>query len=98
MTIVVNNLTASIEGFCTVEDAEPLLDWLIKHPGGTVELKDCENLHTSVLQVLLIGKARMANWPADLELSEWTRAVLPVFELKKRIRKSSVKLEKAQGK
>jgi ribosome maturation factor RimP len=98
VTIVINNLGASLEGFCPVEDAEPLLDWLIKHPGGAVDLKDCENLHTSVLQVLMIGKAQLANPPAGLELSEWANVVLPAFEPKKRVRKSSVKLEKAQRK
>jgi|GEM_PF-1691236 hypothetical protein len=98
MPIVINKLTASIEGICTVEDAEPLLEWLITHPGGTVNLKDCENLHTSVLQVLLIGKAQMASSPVDLELSCWTDAVMPTIKIKKRNRKIPVKLEEAQGK
>jgi len=94
MPIVIDNSNASIVGICTVEDAEPVLEWLVKFPGGIVDLTECENLHTSVLQALLIGRARISKTPLNFELSEWIKAALPTQEIKKRVRKNSVKLEK----
>ncbi len=50
---------AALEDIVTVEDAETLLDWLKNQPKPGVNLSKCVHLHTAVLQVLLITRARI---------------------------------------
>ena len=76
MPVIVSETTASLEGICTVEDAEPLLQWLQAHPGGRVELTECVNLHSALLQTLLAGQAHTAGWPADANLRAWLEVAL----------------------
>ena len=76
MPVIVRKTTVSLQGVCTVEDAEPLLQWLLAHPGGKVQMKDCVNLHTAVLQTLLVGQAQCQSWPTDDNLCTWLEATL----------------------
>jgi hypothetical protein len=77
MPVIIRKTTASLQGVCTVEDAEPLLQWLLAHPGGKVQTKDCVNLHSAVLQTLLVGRAQCLGRPADANLCAWLDAALP---------------------
>ena len=76
MPVIVGKASASLQGVCTVEDAEPLVQWLLAHPGGNVEMKDCENLHSAVLQTLLAGQAKCVGWPAGAGLRAWLQAAM----------------------
>ena len=76
MPVIVRKTTVSLQGVCTIEDAEPLLQWLLTHPGGKVQLKDCVNLHSAVLQTLLVGQAQCQNWPSDANVRAWLEATL----------------------
>lgn len=60
----------------SVEDAEVLLEWLIKHPAGQVDLGACTHLHTANLQVLAAAQARISAWPENPALSQWLQATL----------------------
>jgi hypothetical protein len=42
-----------LEGACEVEDAEPLLALLQRHPGDAVDLGACTRAHGAVVQLLL---------------------------------------------
>ncbi len=60
----------------TVEDAEPLLEWLLRDPQGELDLSACTHLHAANLQVLMAAKAKIAAWPSDEPLANWLRAAL----------------------
>ena len=59
-----------------VEDAEVLLDWLLNHPDGPVDLGACDHLHAANLQVLMATRPRISAWPAHPGLANWLRHAL----------------------
>ncbi len=61
---------AVLEEVCTVEEAEPLLDWLRgADDARSVDLSACSHAHTAVIQVLLAAKPRVAAPPKDAVLA-----------------------------
>jgi len=59
---------------CTIEDAETLLEWLLDNPKGKINLKQCELLHTAVIQVLMAVRPSISAQPEQLALSETLQA------------------------
>ncbi|MFD2111375.1 hypothetical protein [Thiorhodococcus fuscus] len=59
-----------------VEDAETLLEWLIKHPRGRVNLSACTHLHAANLQVLMAARPKISAWPKNGALADWLKAAL----------------------
>jgi len=57
--------TIELAGRCGVEDAEALQGLLLEAPRSAVEWSDCQQLHSAVLQVLLIGKPRILGTPTN---------------------------------
>jgi hypothetical protein len=55
----------------SVEDAEGLLDWLIKNPKGKINLAACTHIHAANLQVLMSVKPTISNEPKDADLQKW---------------------------
>ena len=76
MTIQFMRSVACFKGVCAVEEAEPLLQWLQDQPRGKVNLKECEHVHTAVLQVMLAAKVMVTLPPEDAELAKWLIPVL----------------------
>jgi hypothetical protein len=74
MPVIPRKTMIVLEGICTVEDAEPLLEWLLAHPGGKVQMKTCTHLHCSVVQTLVVGQARRVGAPQDPNLCVWLEA------------------------
>jgi hypothetical protein len=68
---------AVLAGQVTVEEAEELLDWLVKHPLASIDLQALEHLHAANLQVLMAAKPRVAHWPSDPDIRQWLQAALP---------------------
>lgn len=66
----------SAEQLLSVEDAEPLLEWLLNHPRGKLDLSACEHLHAASLQVLMAARAKIAAWPRSQMLADWLSATL----------------------
>ena len=61
----------------TVEEAEPLLEWLQKKKqAAKVDLAECTHLHPSSLQVLMACRAIINAWPKDERLSVWLQSAL----------------------
>jgi hypothetical protein len=60
----------------SVEEAEPLLEWLQKKTAGKIDLAACSHLHPSSLQVLMACKATIHVWPKDDTLSLWLQSAL----------------------
>lgn len=69
MTISVANGEARLSGLCTVEDAEPLLEFFAGG-GDRVDLGECEHLHAAVLQLLLAARPAVTGTPAPF-VREW---------------------------
>jgi len=63
----------------TVQEAEPLLEWLQSqvapsHP--SIDLYACIHLHSANLQVLMAARPAVSRWPQDAYLAAWLRSAL----------------------
>lgn len=75
MTIERNGRTILLQGNCTVEDAETLLNQL--HEGAnTVDMSGCTLLHTACLQVLLAANVKLTGTPGNTKLAQWVAPAL----------------------
>ena len=50
---------------CTVEEAESLFAWLVAKPTRAVDASACVQMHTAVLQVLLLFTPKLTKMPTD---------------------------------
>ena len=71
MAIEYKKSLAVFTEFVGVEEAENLLQWLLKNPKGKINLAACEHIHAANLQVLMAIKPQVAAWPADEDLQRW---------------------------
>jgi hypothetical protein len=76
MPIDVSDNTLVARESLSVEEAEGLLDWLIQHPRGQLDLADCTHVHAANLQVLMAARPKIAAWPRRDALADWLRAAL----------------------
>lgn len=74
MPVQYSKQQAILSGICTVEEAEPLLEWLIAHPRGGVNIKEIEHLHMAVFQALLALRPPIMATP---ESTFFARHVMP---------------------
>ena len=72
--------TLVASGLLGVEDAEILLEWLLKHPRGRLDLAACTHLHAANLQVLMAARPKIAAWPRHEPLAGWLRTALTQTE------------------
>lgn len=56
--------TAALTGHCTVEEAEPVLAWLLANRQGRLDLSRCDHLHAAVLQVLMAVRPKISKYPS----------------------------------
>jgi hypothetical protein len=60
-----------LDGICPVEDAEPFLQLLQTLPAAEVDWRECCQLHTAVLQ-LILASGRAAIGPCgDAWVAQW---------------------------
>ena len=59
-----------LEGHCPVEDAETLTALLESEGGWTVELSQCRQVHTALVQALIRFRPAMRGAPDDAFLRE----------------------------
>lgn len=78
MTIEYTNSTAIFSDSVSVEEADGLLDWIMKNPKGKVDLTQCQHLHAANLQVLLVAKMPILALPEDHGLRIWFNAATEV--------------------
>lgn len=76
MNMQLNKKIAVLSDVITVEDAEPLLQWLQEHPKGRVDLSGCTHIHAASLQALMAARPAIAAWPADAGLAAWVKSAL----------------------
>lgn len=65
MPITYGDGLASLAGACTIEEAEPLLEWLRVTPESALDMSQCEAVHSAVAQLLLALAPRIAAPPPD---------------------------------
>jgi len=64
--------TLLLEGGCPSDDAEILLQHLTSSPTAKVDLRNCQSIHTAVIQVLLAAQPKLLGPPpADTPLWRW---------------------------
>jgi hypothetical protein len=68
------NGTITLDGDCSVEDAEPLLQMLLETPAARVDWTRCGHLHTAVVQVILAAKPALAGPCGDPWIRQWIPA------------------------
>ena len=76
MSMTLTQDMAVLVGQVTVEEAEELLEWLVKHPSASIDLKALEHLHAANLQVLMAAKPQIAQWPQNPDTQMWLQAAL----------------------
>ena len=76
MAIEYKKSLAVFTDFIGVEDAEALMEWLLKNPKGKLNLADCTHIHASSLQVLMAVKPTISAQPKDENLQIWLNAAL----------------------
>jgi len=65
-----------LEGTCSSEDAEILLQHIIATPAAQVDWRACEFAHTAVIQVLMAANPKLLGPPAGSGLRNWLSAIL----------------------
>ena len=68
---------ATLTGVVSVDDAEPLTNWLRATPAPRVSLASCTHLHTAALQALLAARPVLAAAPTEPFLARWVATLLP---------------------
>jgi hypothetical protein len=68
--------TIELEGTCSSDDAEPLMQHLLATPNPTVDWRGCEAAHTAVVQVLMAASPKLLGPPADVLLEKWVQPLL----------------------
>ena len=60
-----------LSGACPVEDAEPLLQLLQATPGAQCDWTRCNQLHTAVVQVILMARPALVGPCGDPWIEHW---------------------------
>lgn len=76
MSIEYEKEVAKLSGIVSVEEAEPLLEWLQTHPKGKVDLSGCKHVHAAILQVLMAAGSEIAAWPENPDFVTWLQGAL----------------------
>jgi hypothetical protein len=61
---------------CPAEDAEPLLELLQATPDAPVDWKQCDHLHTAVLQVIMAARPVLVGPCGDPWARQWVSSKL----------------------
>jgi hypothetical protein len=63
-----------LDGVCPVEDAEPLLQMLQSTPAAELDWRQCRQLHTAVLQLVLASGRTPIGPCGDAWVAQWLGA------------------------
>ncbi|EGW23319.1 hypothetical protein [Methylobacter tundripaludum] len=76
MAITYQKKVALFQDAVGAEEAEGLLEWLLKNPKSQLNFADCRHLHAANLQVMMAVKPVIAVWPKDAKLRTWLESAL----------------------
>lgn len=80
MGMDIHGNTMVINDILGVEEAESLLEWLLEHRDGQIDLSACNHLHAANLQVLMALRPRIAAWPDDPAFADWLKTAFDETE------------------
>ena len=64
MTVrLVGDTVIELDGVCSMEDADVLLQHLLAAPLAAIDWRCCDGAHTSVVQLMLVSKAELIGPP-----------------------------------
>ena len=63
--------TIVLDGGCSIEDAEPLLELLLATPQAPLDWTQCNYLHTVVVQVILAARPSFSGQCGDAWIRQW---------------------------
>jgi hypothetical protein len=72
-----DNGAIMLDGACPVEDAEPLLQLLQTMPAAGIDWRQCGQLHTAVLQLVLASGRALIGPCGDAWVARWLAPKLP---------------------
>lgn len=75
MPINFQNNVAYCSGVCDIEEAESLLEWVLKKRKPKCDLTELEHMHTAILQVIIAANIELVAAPVDPKL----KAILPAL-------------------
>jgi hypothetical protein len=81
--------TARLTGHCSIEEAEAVFAWLVKHPKCKLDLSGVQHLHAAVLQTMLVAANPVSKIPSDEFSAECVRQILPGTAMEYALRKLS---------
>ena len=81
MPAIYDGAVAILTGTCTVEDAEPMLDWLRQAVEPAVDMAGLAAAHSAVVQLLFATAPRIIAMPTDPLLADALAAGLPAQTL-----------------
>lgn len=70
MTVRLGDGAVLLEGTCLIDDAAPLLDLMLAHPGLPIDLDECVRIHMAVAQILLAARPAVRGHPKDVFLKD----------------------------
>ncbi len=76
MAITYDKKLAVFQEAISIEEADGLMEWLIKTPKSKIDLTQCQHLHAAILQVLMAAKPVISAWPQDENLQAWLASAL----------------------
>jgi hypothetical protein len=74
--VTLSRNVATLTGIVSVDDAEPLAQWLRVTRRPQVKLAGCSHLHTAALQALLAARPAVLSPPAEPFLARWIAPLL----------------------
>jgi hypothetical protein len=74
---------ATLTGIVSVDDAEPLAQWLRETRRPQVKLAGCTHVHTAALQALLAARPAVVSPPIEPFLARWIAPLLAPLPLPK---------------
>ena len=81
MPAIYEGAVATLTGACTVEEAEPMLDWLRQAVEPAMDLAGLVTAHSAVVQLILATMPRILALPPDPVLAAALAAGLPAHAL-----------------
>jgi hypothetical protein len=76
MSVQFRDNRVTLDGTCSIEEAELLLQHLLAAPGAEVDWRTCEWAHTSVIQILLASKSVLIGPPRGAFLQNFIEPAL----------------------
>jgi hypothetical protein len=62
--------TVMLDGVCGADEAELLQQLLLRNPAAAVDWRGCEQVHTAIIQVLLVANRPLRGPPASAFLAD----------------------------